>query len=180
MAFLAPITLSWTYVPNVLGPVITPMASGFSIARASGVNGYNQWTYLSLPAVNVSTGGALDFALTVTKISPLTEVKLTLINGVILRYNPTVHKFQYAHYTTDFVVICDSSIEINDGKAHHIVLNLQPTGVQIVEDGVVKGLYTTNTGTASKVQFDWQILASGAELAAEVTKVRTASFAELD
>lgn len=69
MAFLAPITLPWTYVPNALGPVITPIASGFSITRASGVNGYNKWSYLSLPAVNVSTGWALDFALTVTTIS---------------------------------------------------------------------------------------------------------------
>ncbi|KAJ7756274.1 hypothetical protein B0H16DRAFT_1721875 [Mycena metata] len=180
MAFLAPVTLPWTYVPNALGPVITPTASGFSITRASGVNGYNQWAYLSLPAVTVSTGGALDFALTVTKISPLTEIKLTLTNGIILRYNPAAHKFQYAYYTTDFVVLGDSSIEINDGKAHKVALKLQSTGVQIVEDGVVKGFHTTDTGTPSKVEFDWQILASGAELNATVTQVRAGSLTDLD
>jgi hypothetical protein len=70
-----------------------------------------------------------------------------------------------------FVVIANSSIAINDGLTHHVALNLQATGVQIVEDNAVKGFWATNTTGPFKVEMDWQILAAGAALQAEVSDI---------
>ncbi|KAJ7823372.1 hypothetical protein B0H13DRAFT_1919648 [Mycena leptocephala] len=82
------------------------------------------------------------------KIAPATEVKLTLSSDL-----------QYTHFTNDgFVVIANSSIGINDGLTHHVALNLQPTGVQIVEDNAVRGFWLTNTTGPFQVEMDWQIL----------------------
>jgi hypothetical protein len=55
-------------------------------------------------------------------------------------------------------VIANSSIGINDGLTHYVALNLQPMGVQIVEDNAMKGFWLTNTTGPFQVEMDWQIL----------------------
>jgi hypothetical protein len=55
-------------------------------------------------------------------------------------------------------VIANSNIGINDGLTHYVALNLQPTGMQIVEDNAVKGFWLTNTTGPFQVEMDWQIL----------------------
>ncbi|KAJ7433272.1 hypothetical protein FB451DRAFT_1314272 [Mycena latifolia] len=180
MALFAPISLPWTYVPNSLGPIIQPLASGFSVTRAAGVNGYNQWTYLSLPSVTVTNGWTLEFDVKYDQIAPTTEVKFTLSTDVILRYNPDVQKFQYVYFNNGFFLIGNSSIAINDNISHHVALNLQPTGVQVVEDGAVKGFWTTNTTGLFEVEMDWQILDVGAALKAEVTGILASPTVDLD
>ncbi|KAJ7456968.1 hypothetical protein FB451DRAFT_1275410 [Mycena latifolia] len=142
MALFTPISLPWAYVPNSLGPIIQPIANGFS------------WTYLSLPSVKITNGWTLEFNVKYDQIAPTTEVKFTLSTEVILRYNPDVQKFQYVYSDDGFFVISDSSIAINDNVSHHVALNLQPTGVQVVEDGAVKGFWTTNTTGSFEVEMD--------------------------
>jgi hypothetical protein len=107
-------------------------------------------------------------------------VKLTLSSGLILRFNPDVAMFQYTHFVSGFIVVANSRIGVNDGIAHHVSLNLQLTGVQIVEDDVVKGFWTTNTTGPFEVEMDWQILAAGAALKEEVTGIVSSPTVDLD
>ncbi|KAJ6578826.1 hypothetical protein DFH09DRAFT_1148420 [Mycena vulgaris] len=183
MALFSPISLPWTHVPNSVGPVIEPICNGFSITRRglpSGIDGWNQWTYLSLPSVKITNGWTFEFDVKYDQITPRTEVKLTLSTNVILRYNPDILKFQYTYYINDFIVIADSNIAINDNISHHVALNLQPTGVQVVEDGIVKGFWTTDTTGSFEVEMDWQILDGGAALQAEVTGILASPTLDLD
>jgi hypothetical protein len=69
MAFLAPITIPWNYVPNALGPIISPTDTGFSITRPSGTGGTNQQTNLALPNITLTNGFSLAFGIEYDKIA---------------------------------------------------------------------------------------------------------------
>lgn len=69
MAFLAPITIPWNYVPNALGPIISPTDTGFSITRPSGTGGTNQQTNLALPNITLTNGFSLAFGIKYDKIA---------------------------------------------------------------------------------------------------------------
>ncbi|KAJ7267484.1 hypothetical protein C8J57DRAFT_1717833 [Mycena rebaudengoi] len=163
MSLALPITMPWTYGANPVGPILTPLCNGLTVTRSSAITASNQLTLLSLPT-----------------IAPATEVKLSLSTGVILRFDPVLLKFQYQHFDNGFILIGDSGIAINDQIYHHVVLNLQPAGVQIVEDGAVKGFWNTSTAGPFPVEMDWQILAAGAALQAEVKDVVVRRLADLD
>ncbi|KAL2169382.1 hypothetical protein VTG60DRAFT_6088 [Thermothelomyces hinnuleus] len=100
----------WQYKRDAKGPVITPLQDALSITRGS-VDGYNQWTYLSIDHNLRAQGGtcvACDLKL--DRVSPPTEVKITLTADVILRYDGSTLKYCWFDKTTGgFVDIGRSS-----------------------------------------------------------------------
>ncbi|KAJ7270924.1 hypothetical protein C8J57DRAFT_1468126 [Mycena rebaudengoi] len=180
MSLALPITMPWTYGANPVGPILTPLGNGLTVTLSSAITANNQVIFLSLPTVSVTNGWMLGFDLKFDQIAPATEVKFSLSTGVILRFNAVLLKFQYQHFDNGLILIGDSGIIINDQIYHHVVLNLQPAGVQIVEDGVVKGFWNTSTAGPFPVEMDWQILAAGAALQVEVKDVVVRRLADLN
>ncbi|KAJ7938033.1 hypothetical protein B0H13DRAFT_2302120 [Mycena leptocephala] len=170
LSLSTPISLPWTYVPDCLGPVITPLRNGFSVTRAAGVKGWNKWTSLSLPNVKITNGWTLEFDLKYNQISVRQSNTISSRRSFFATIRSSTNS-NTRTTTMTFILIADSNIAINDYISHHVALNLQPTGVQVVEDGVVKGFWSSNTAGSFEVKMDWQILDVGAALQAEVTGI---------
>jgi hypothetical protein len=178
----------WNYIANSNGPSITAKQGYLSITR-NDTGAYNQWTKFRINhTMTVAGGCAIQFEVKFDQISvrpflvffvmvanmfykqPVTELKLTLANGLILRYD--LSNFDYCWWDpTGFHQIGRSTIQIANEAYRQVTLCLWPAGIAIFEDGNFIGQWDTAVSSTVIPHFDWEILSGDSSLNAQLRNI---------
>ncbi|KAI8892502.1 hypothetical protein BC833DRAFT_611484 [Globomyces pollinis-pini] len=143
-------------------PVVRNISNSFSITRKdSWANKPNKWTTIYLP-IAIEEYGVFDLKISYIRMIPLTETKLSLPGGLILRsnYDGTLN-YQWYDQNGHFQTIGTTNIEINS-TFHNIRLLFDRNGVYIFEDDRFVGCGQRYNDLESCIY--WQIYSEQSDL----------------